>query len=36
MIADRLRALEELIVGHYWRRSARAAGADGLSLGLGL
>lgn len=33
MIADRLRALEELIVGHYWWRGARAAGPDGVSLG---
>jgi len=36
MIADRLRGLEELIVGRYWWRGARAAGPEGLSLGLGL
>jgi hypothetical protein len=35
MIADRLRALQELVDGHFWWRSARAAGSDGLSLGLG-
>lgn len=34
LIVDRLRALEELIVGRYWWRSARAAGPEGLSLGL--
>jgi hypothetical protein len=33
MIADRLRALEELVVGRYWWRSARAEGPDGVSLG---
>jgi aminoglycoside phosphotransferase (APT) family kinase protein len=33
MIADRLRGLEELVDGHYWWRSARAAGPGGLSLG---
>jgi hypothetical protein len=35
MIADRLRALEDLVVRDYWWRSARAAGPGGVLRSVG-